>query len=90
MPVPQPASQSVLTRSRQTLECIEQVTSLALSGNKHCSKISQDTLRSVSDDLLLFVIGQKCYNFTLLRVKDAMLFQHCHQAIQVLCTKQAL
>jgi hypothetical protein len=55
--------------------------------NKHCSKIAQETLlNSVSYDLLPFMVGQSQDNFTLPSVKDVMLFQHCQQAIQVLCT----
>jgi hypothetical protein len=55
--------------------------------NKHCSKILQEILlNSVSNDLLPFMVGQSHDSFTLLSVKDVMLFQHCQQAIQVLCT----
>jgi hypothetical protein len=36
------------------------------------------------NDLLLFMIGQSRDSFTLLSVKDEMLFQHCQQVIQVL------
>jgi hypothetical protein len=43
--------------------------------NKNCSKISQETLlNSVSNDLLPFLVGQSHDNFTLLSVKDVMLF----------------
>jgi hypothetical protein len=42
-------------------------------------------LKSVSNDLLPFMVGQSYDSFTLLSVKDAMLFQHCQQAIQELC-----
>jgi hypothetical protein len=55
--------------------------------NKHCSKILQETfLNSVSNNFLPFVVGQSHVSFTVLSVKDVMLFQHCQQAIQVLCT----
>jgi hypothetical protein len=58
-----------------------------LSCNKHCSKIVQDTLlNSVSNELLPFMVRQSHDSFTLLSVKDAMLFQHCQQGIQVQCT----
>jgi hypothetical protein len=43
-------------------------------------------LNSVSTDLIPFMVGQSHDNFTLLSVKDVMLFQHCQQAIQVLYT----
>jgi hypothetical protein len=43
-------------------------------------------MSSVSDELLPFVVGQSRDSFTLLRVKDVMLFQHCQQVIHVLCT----
>jgi hypothetical protein len=50
--------------------------------NKHCSKILQETLlNSVSDDLLPLMVGQSHDSFTLLSVKDVMLFQHCQQVI---------
>jgi hypothetical protein len=53
--------------------------------NKHCSKILQETLsNSVSNGLLPFMVGQGLHIFTLLYVRDVMLFQHCQQAIQVL------
>jgi hypothetical protein len=56
-------------------------------GNKHCSEILQETLlNGVSYDLLPFMVGQSYDSFTLLSVKDVMLFQHCQLAIQVLCT----
>jgi hypothetical protein len=46
--------------------------------NKHCSKILQETLlNSVSNDLIPFVVGQSYDSFTLLSVKDVMLFHHC-------------
>jgi hypothetical protein len=55
--------------------------------NKHCSKILKERLlNSVSNDLLPFMVGQSHDSLTLLRVKEVMLFQHCQQAIQVLCT----
>jgi hypothetical protein len=55
--------------------------------NKHCSKILQETFfNSVSNELFPYMIGQSHDNFTLLSVKDVMLFQQCVQAIQVLCT----
>jgi hypothetical protein len=55
--------------------------------NKPCSEILQKTLlNSVSNDLLPFMVGQSHDNLTLLRVEEVMLFQHCQQAIQVLCT----
>jgi hypothetical protein len=40
---------------------------------------------SVSNDLLPFMVGQSHDSFTLLSVKNGMLFQQCQQAIQVLC-----
>jgi hypothetical protein len=50
--------------------------------NKHCSKISQETLlNSVSNDLRPLMIGQSRDSFTLLSVKDVMLFRHCQQDI---------
>jgi hypothetical protein len=38
----------------------------------------------MSYDLLPFLVGQSHDSFTLLSVKDAMLFQRCQQAVQVL------
>jgi hypothetical protein len=62
---------------------------LQAARNKHCSKISQETLlNSVSNDLLRFVVGHSHDCFTLLSVKDVMLFVHCQQVIQQLCTGQ--
>jgi hypothetical protein len=50
------------------------------------SIISQKTLlNSVSNDLLPFMVGQSYGSFTLLSVKDVMLFQHCQKAIHVMC-----
>jgi hypothetical protein len=43
-------------------------------------------LNSVSKELLPFMVGQSHDSFTLLRVKDEMLIQHCQQAIQVMRT----
>jgi hypothetical protein len=40
----------------------------------------------VFDVLLSFMVRESHDSFTLLSVKDVMLFQHCQQAIQVLCT----
>jgi hypothetical protein len=60
---------------------------LILAHNKHCSKISLETLlSSVFNDLLPFMVGQSHDSFTLLSVKDMMLYQHFLQAIQELCT----
>jgi hypothetical protein len=60
---------------------------ISLYCNKHCWKISQETLlNSVYNDLLPFVVGLSHDSFTLLSVKNVMLFQHCQQAIQALCT----
>jgi hypothetical protein len=60
---------------------------LSLNPNKHCLKILQETLlNSASKDFLPFMVGQSHDSFTLLSVKDLMLFQHGQQAIQVLCT----
>jgi hypothetical protein len=59
--------------------------SLACLGvlNKHCSEILHGTvLNSVSNDFLSFMVGQSQNSLTLLKV---MLFQHCQQAIQVMC-----
>jgi hypothetical protein len=54
--------------------------------NKHCLKISQETLLNcVSNDLLPFMVGQSHYSLKLLSVMDVMLFQHYQQAIHVLC-----
>jgi hypothetical protein len=50
--------------------------------NKYCSKILQETLEL--SDLLPLMVGQSHDSFTLLSVKDVMLFQHCWQANQVL------
>jgi hypothetical protein len=58
------------------------------TSNKHCYKISQEThLNSVTYDLLPFMVGQRHESFTLLSVNDVMLFQHCQQAIKVMCTR---
>jgi hypothetical protein len=55
--------------------------------NKHCSQILQETLlNSVPDDLLPFMVGHGHDNFTLLTVKDVMLFQHCQLVIKMLFT----
>jgi hypothetical protein len=55
--------------------------------NKHNSKISQETLlNSVSNEWLPLMVGQSHDSFTLLSVKDVMLFQHCQQAIYLVCT----
>jgi hypothetical protein len=55
--------------------------------NKHCSKIMQETLmNSISNEFLSFSVGQSQVSFTLLSVKDVMLFQHCQLVIQVQCT----
>jgi hypothetical protein len=35
--------------------------------------------------MLPFMVGQSHDGFTLVSKKDEMLFQHCQQAIQVLC-----
>jgi hypothetical protein len=41
--------------------------------NKHCSKISQETLlNNVSNELLPFMVGQSYDSVTLLSVKDVM------------------
>jgi hypothetical protein len=54
---------------------------------EHCSEILQEQLlNSVSNELLPFMVGQSHDSFTLLSVKEVMLFQHCQQTIQVLCT----
>jgi hypothetical protein len=54
--------------------------------NKHCSEILQETLLNrVSSELPPFIVGQSHDSFTLLSAKNAMLFQHLQQAIQVLC-----
>jgi hypothetical protein len=37
-------------------------------------------LNSVSNDLLSFLVGQIHNSFTLLSVKEVLLFQHCQQA----------
>jgi hypothetical protein len=51
----------------------------------HSSKILQETLlHSVSNELLPCRVGKSYDSFTLLIVKDVMLFQHCQKAIQVL------
>jgi hypothetical protein len=43
--------------------------------NKHCSKILQEKLvNSVSNDLLLFMVGQSHDSFTLLSAKNVMFF----------------
>jgi hypothetical protein len=53
--------------------------------NKHCSKILQETLsNSVSNDSLPLVVRQSRDSFTMLSVKDVMLFQ---QVIEVLSTR---
>jgi hypothetical protein len=65
--------------------CVRINQSINQSVNKHCSKLSQETLlNSVSYDLLRFTARQSHDSFTLLSVKDVMLFQHCEQAILVL------
>jgi hypothetical protein len=49
-------------------------------------KILQESrLSTVYNDLIPFTVGQSRESSTLLSVKDAMLFQHRQQAIQVLC-----
>jgi hypothetical protein len=59
--------------------------------NKHCLKISQETLlNSVSNDLLSFMVGQIHDSFTLLSAMDVMLFQLFQQAIQVMYTGYSL
>jgi hypothetical protein len=58
-----------------------------LIGNKHSSKISQETLlNSVSIEMLPFKVGEKHDSFTLMSVKDVMVFQHCQHAIHLVCT----
>jgi hypothetical protein len=56
--------------------------------NKHCSKISQGTLLHSFSNVVFPLYGRTNSSFTLLSVKDVMLliFQHCQQAIQMLCT----
>jgi hypothetical protein len=45
--------------------------------NKHCWKILQEIiLKIVSNDLILFMVGQSHNSFTLLSVKDVLLFGH--------------
>jgi hypothetical protein len=41
--------------------------------------------KSVSYKLLSFRVGQSHDSFTLLSIKNVILFQHCQQVIQVLC-----
>jgi hypothetical protein len=48
--------------------------------------LAANTFESVSYDLLPLNVGQSHDSFTLLSVKDVKLFQHCQQAIKVLCT----
>jgi hypothetical protein len=46
--------------------------------------LAGNTFERVSNELLPLMVGQSHDSFTLLGVKDVMLFQHCQQAIQVL------
>jgi hypothetical protein len=48
--------------------------------------LAGSTFNSVFKDLLLFMVGQNHDSFTLLGVKDVMLFQHCQEAMKVLST----
>jgi hypothetical protein len=49
-------------------------------------EILQETLlNSDSNDLLPLMVGQSHDSFALLSVKNVMSFQHCQQAIQLLC-----
>jgi hypothetical protein len=53
------------------------------TNNLNCSEILQEILlNSVSNDLLPFAVGQSHGSFTLLSVRDVMLFQYCQQAIR--------